>query len=78
MAALDSAQGAMTHWGKLQARWPDLLASRTPTVLQADVNQRTFWRLRTGIFADAGSADDFCSKMGVVGSGYWPVVPGRE
>jgi Flp pilus assembly protein TadD len=78
MGALDSVQGAMSAWGKLRARWPDLLAGRAPAVQQADVNQRTFWRLRTGIFADAGSANDFCIKMHVAGSGCWAVLPGRE
>jgi Flp pilus assembly protein TadD len=78
MGALDSAEGAMTAWGRLRTRWPDLLAGREPTVQQADVNQRTFWRLRTGTFADAGSANAFCLRLQAVGSGCWTVQPGRE
>jgi hypothetical protein len=78
MGALDSAGGAMTAWGRLRARWPDLLAGREPTVQQADVNQRTFWRLRTGTFADSGSANAFCLRLQAVGSGCWTVQPGRE
>jgi Flp pilus assembly protein TadD len=78
LGALDSAQGAMTTWGRLQARWPDLLVGRQPTVQQAGVNQRTFWRLRTGTFADTGSANAFCLRLHAVGSGCWTVQPGRD
>jgi hypothetical protein len=78
MAALDSARGALAEWGKLRIRWPDLLAGRAPTVQQADVNQRTFWRLRTGVFSDAGSANEFCIKLHAAGLGCWTVSSGQE
>jgi Flp pilus assembly protein TadD len=78
MGALDSAQGMMSEWGTLRARWPDLPAGHAPTVQQADLNQRSFWRLHTGDFADAGSASDFFSKMHAAGSGCWMVPPGQE
>lgn len=78
MGALDTEHGALAEWGKLRTRWPNLLAGREPTVQQADVNQRTFWRLRTGVFVDSSGANEFCVKLHEAGSGCWTVPPGRE
>jgi Flp pilus assembly protein TadD len=78
IAALDSERSALGEWRRMRARWPDLLADRAPTVQQADVNQRTFWRLRTGAFADAGSANDFCLKLRAAGSGCWTAAAARD
>jgi cell division septation protein DedD len=74
VAALGSPQSAQAAWQRMQARWPDLLAGRAPTVQQADVHQRTFWRLRTGLFASAGSANDFCARLRAAGSDCWAVA----
>ncbi|MDR3530981.1 MAG: SPOR domain-containing protein [Rhodopila sp.] len=74
MGALDSAQAARAEWRRIRARWPDLLADRTPTVQEADVHDRTFWRLRTGLFASAGDANDFCARLHAAGSGCWTVA----
>jgi Flp pilus assembly protein TadD len=74
MAALDSAEAASAQWRKMRARWPALLGDRTPAVQQAEINDRTFWRLRTGLFASAGVANAFCTKLRALGSGCWTIA----
>jgi Flp pilus assembly protein TadD len=78
MAALDSAEAASAQWQKMRARWPALLADRTPAVQRAVVNHRTFWRLRTGLFASAGPANVFCAKLRALGSGCWTIAVARD
>ena len=56
LGALDTEQGARREWQHLQARMPELLSGRTPTIMSADVHGRTFWRLRTGGFQQCGPA----------------------
>lgn len=73
VASLDSEQAARSEWLTMRARWPDLLGSRDPIVVQADVYERTFWRLRTGGFLSVGEANDFCAKLRAAGSGCWTV-----
>jgi hypothetical protein len=58
----------------MRARWPALLGDRTPAVQQAEINDRTFWRLRTGLFASAGVANAFCTKLRALGSGCWTIA----
>jgi Flp pilus assembly protein TadD len=78
MASLDSEQAARTEWQKLRTRWPDLLGNRGPSVMQADVHDRKFWRLRTGGFPSVGEANDFCAKLRAAGSGCWTVGPASK
>src|SRR5208337_5692580 len=47
VAALGSQQAASSEWEQLRAKIPDLLSGHSPTVQQAEVNGRTYWRLRT-------------------------------
>jgi hypothetical protein len=74
MAALDSAEAASVQWQMMRARWPALLADRTPVVQQAEVNRRTFWRLRPGLFASPGGANGFCAKLPALGAGCWTIA----
>jgi cell division septation protein DedD len=78
MAALDSAEAASAQWQKMRARLPSLLADRTPAVQLAEVKDRTFWRLRTGLFASARRANAFCAKLKIVGSGCWTIAATRD
>jgi Flp pilus assembly protein TadD len=71
IAALNSDRDARAEWQRLRNRLPDLLAGHEPVVEQAEVNQRMFWRLRTGSFTDTGSADDFCRKLRASGLSCW-------
>ena len=73
MASLNTEQDAHTEWQHLRARWPDLLGERSPAVQQAEVHDRTFWRLRTGGFTSLADANDFCEKLRGAGAGCWTV-----
>lgn len=63
LAAMDSEAGAVAEWQRLAKRVPDLLASRHPAVLRAERDGRTFYRLRTGGFADVAQATAFCAAV---------------
>ena len=69
LAALASEQAAMTEWQQLAKRMPDLMASRHPTVLKAERDGKTFYRLRTGGFADTAQATAFCTQIKAKGGG---------
>ncbi len=63
LAAMDSEAGATAEWQRLAKRVPDLLASRHPAILRAERDGRTFYRLRTGGFADTAQATAFCAAV---------------
>jgi hypothetical protein len=63
LAALPSEQAAKDEWALLQRKLPDLLKTRQPTLSSADVNGRTWWRVRTGGFADPTAAKQFCDGV---------------
>jgi hypothetical protein len=69
LAALASQEAAMTEWQRLSKRMPDLLASRHPAVQRVDVDGKTFFRLRTGGFADIAQATAFCTEVRAKGGG---------
>lgn len=74
MASLDSEQAAHSEWQHLLARWPDLFGGLRPAVFEAEVHNRTFWRLRTGGFPSVGDASDFCSRLHAAGADCWTAV----
>ena len=63
LAALPAEQTAKDEWALLQRKLPDLLKSRQPTITSANVNGRTWWRIRTGGFADPAAAKQFCDGV---------------
>ncbi len=71
LAALDTEQRAKWEWQHLQARMPELLSGRTPTIMSADVHGRTYWRLRTGGFHSAAEQSVFCSQVHGLGLDCW-------
>jgi len=75
MASLNSEQAAHSEWQHLRARWPDLFTSVKPAVFQAEVHNRTYWRLRTGGFPSVGDAIEFCSRLHAAGADCWTVEP---
>ena len=62
-AALSSKEGALSEWAALQAALPDLLGSRQPQVSKVELDGHTFWRLRTGGFANIAEATSFCASV---------------
>ncbi len=63
LAAMESEQGATAEWQRLSHRMPELLGSRHPDVQRADHDGHPVWRLRTGGFATAAQAAEFCVQV---------------
>jgi hypothetical protein len=68
LASLDSEALAFVEWRRLTQKMPDLLGRRQPLVQQADSHGRTYWRLRTGGFADIATATAFCQQVRAKGA----------
>jgi hypothetical protein len=69
LAALPTEAAARSEWERLAHRMPSLLDHRAPVVTKAEVNGQTWWRLRTGGFASAADARDFCAEVKAKGGG---------
>ncbi|MBS0638290.1 MAG: SPOR domain-containing protein [Proteobacteria bacterium] len=69
LAALSSEQAAKEEWQKLQKQMPDIFGGRQPTIVKAERDGRTFWRLRAAGFTDVGQARSFCEKVRTKGNG---------
>jgi SPOR domain len=69
LAALNSQDAAMRAWQGLQNEFPALFDSRQPLVSKVDVDGHTFWRLRTGGFANIAEATSFCAAVRAKGKG---------
>ena len=63
LGALPTRDRAPAEWARLSKKLPDLLRSRHPAIVQTEQDGKTFYRLRTGGFADAPAAAAFCDQM---------------
>lgn len=69
LAAMNSEQGAIREWQQLQNSLPGLFEARQPLVSKVLVDGHTFWRLRTGGFANIAEATSFCAAVRAKGKG---------
>lgn len=69
LAAMNSEQGAMREWQRLQTELPALFGSRQPLVSKVLVDGHSFWRLRTAGFANIAAATRFCAEVRAKGNG---------
>lgn len=63
LASLDQEGRAQAQWKRLTQRVPTVLASRTPQINRADINGRSYWRLRTGGFDTRQEAVSACKRV---------------
>ena len=63
LASLTSEASAQSEWERLTRRMPELLSDRKLSVQKTEHEGRTYWRVRTGGFGDAGEAAGFCTKV---------------
>ena len=68
LASVPSVADAEREWTRLQAAYPALLGSRAIEVDAAEIGGRgTFYRLRTGPFADRDAARLLCRELNTAG-----------
>lgn len=63
LAALPTRGQAEAEWRLLAHRDAHLLDGRAPSFSEGTVNGRSWWRVRTGGFADEAQARGFCDKL---------------
>ena len=69
LAAVDSEEAAKQEWLRLSHKYGDLLGGRTPAISRTEHAGRTYWRVRTGGFADTAQAVQFCERVKAKGGG---------
>ena len=63
IAAFQSEQAARTAWSRYQQRFPEVLSGQRLLLQNAEVDGQTYWRVRTGPFADRSAAQSVCDRL---------------
>lgn len=63
LGAFDTAEEARAEWGKLYARFGDLMRDKAPVVEPAQSGGRAFFRLRANGFGEEEDARRFCAAL---------------
>ena len=69
LAAVESEEAAKAEWQRLEHRYGELLGGRAPAFSRVEHAGKTFWRVRTGGFADTAQAVLFCERVKAKGGG---------
>ncbi len=68
LAAMDTEAQAQAEWTRLTRKDPTLFADRTPVILPATRDGKTFYRLRTSGFETVADATGFCQRSRAAGA----------
>ncbi len=63
LGALSSEDAARAEWQRLARRLAGGLDGKQPTITKVERDGNSFWRLRTGGFADIADATAFCARL---------------
>ena len=74
IAATSSEITANIEWTKLLKAYPEILTGGEKSIQQADVNGKTFYRLRVGSFASKADAVAFCAAFKAKGGSCLPAL----
>ena len=76
LTAAGTEAAARHEWQQLRQRVPDVIGSREPSVMPAEVDGHQLWRLRAGGFATRADAAAFCDLLQSRHSSCWVVATG--
>jgi cell division protein FtsN len=73
IAAFKSRAEAEAGWDNFKRKHPATLGNMSPNIVSVDLGEKGTWfRLRTGAFADKAAAADFCSRLKAEGASCLP------
>lgn len=73
IAAFKTQAEAEAGWASFKRNHPAVLGNMSPNIVAVDLGEKgTWYRLRTGSFADKAAAADFCSRLKAEGASCLP------
>jgi hypothetical protein len=75
LASYSDAESALAGWTVLQTRYPQILGSLRPTIVEANVGGRAYQRLQAGSFPTASAASTACGRLQEAGGDCLVVNP---